>query len=692
METIQAPKPQSATPNLATSDAKPRRVFPWPAANWLFAFGLLLYLFTRLVALDKFPIYFFSDEAIQTMSAFDLINRGFRDVTGRLLPVYFDNGGQYNLSFSVYLQALIAWLPRSIWLTRGLPALVSVVFPLSAGLGLRDYFKARFWWLAPFVISALPAWFLHSRTAFETALGASLYALFLYFYLRYRLKDRKFLPLALLFGALAFYTYSPLQLVVVLTGVLLLIFDWHYHFADKSTLLRGGVLLALLATPYVTFRLSHPTALSDHLNLLDSYLVQRIPVIEKVGQFVKLYLQGLDPRYWFLPNNLDLVRHQMNNLGHLPIFLLPFIIFGLVQVFRKLKQPAWRVVLIALIAAPSGAALAGVAINRLLVVNVPAALLACLGLEGFLSWLSQHLKKPAVVALLIALLLSGFSLWMTREAIVNGPRWSEDYSLYGMQWGGKQVFDEVKSFLAENPQKQVTMSPSWANATDIIGRFFLGDPLPIQFGTIEAYTLYPLQLDSSNVFIMTPDEYTWMLGTGKFQDVQVIKTLPWPDGRTGFYFVTLRYVDNIQEIFKEEMAKRRELQKGTVNISGQNVQAAYSLTDISDIQAAFDGDPTTLLRSFEANPLRIELTFPQSTNLQAVTALVGSPPSLMEVNLITNDGSTRTFSAQTGPAEQVRPLTVTFDQVYEVMQLTIALSNLNEGEPAHVHLWELEIR
>ncbi|HOT53025.1 MAG TPA: hypothetical protein PLH68_03355, partial [Anaerolineaceae bacterium] len=176
--------------------------------NWLFSGGLLLYLLTRFIQLDKFPIFFFTDEAVQTMSAVDLIARGLRDGLGRLFPVYFENGGQYNLSLSVYLQLLPALLPRSIWLTRGICALVTLVFPLSLGLALRDYFRARVWWLAPVFIAAVPAWFLHSRTAFETSLGASMFSLFLFFYLGYRLKNRRLLPLALIFGALAFYAYS----------------------------------------------------------------------------------------------------------------------------------------------------------------------------------------------------------------------------------------------------------------------------------------------------------------------------------------------------------------------------------------------------------------------------------------------------------------------------------------------------
>ena len=88
----------NSAPELALIRNDRRGLCAWGMENWLFSGGLLLYLLTRLIQLDKFPIFFFTDEAVQTMSAVDLIARGFRDSAGRLLPAYFENGGQYNLS------------------------------------------------------------------------------------------------------------------------------------------------------------------------------------------------------------------------------------------------------------------------------------------------------------------------------------------------------------------------------------------------------------------------------------------------------------------------------------------------------------------------------------------------------------------------------------------------------------------
>jgi hypothetical protein len=662
----------------------------WGKENWLFAAGLLLYLLTRFIQLDKFPIFFFTDEAVQTMSAVDLITRGFRDSAGRLFPVYFENGGQYNLSLSVYLQLLPALLPRSVWLTRGVCALVTLAVPLSVGLALRDYFKARAWWLAPVLIAAVPAWFLHSRTAFETSLGAAMYSLFLYFYLGYRMKNRKLLPLVLIFGAFAFYSYSPLQLVVVFSGAALLIADWRYHLQNKRILLLGLLILALAALPYALFRINHPDALARHLTQLQSYWVSGASLPTKAGAYLRNYLRGLDPRYWFFPNEVDLIRHQMKGMGHYPLLSLPLVILGLVQAARGLREPEKRTILIALLAAPSGAALVGPAITRLLVMIVPLSYLALLGTESILVLLRPEgfVRKLLPAAFCGVWALS--SLFITWDALRNGPTWFDNYGMYGLQWGGQTLFDEVSEYQRENPDKEVILSPNWANGTDVVARFFLGDPLPITVGDIAPYTFYQLPLDNQKVFVMTPEEFEWLPKTGKFSDVEVLKVLNYPNGKPGFYFVSLRYVDGIEAIFAAEQAERRQPKSAVVELFGQQAQVEYSPLDINDIYQAFDGDQATLIRSFEANPLIITLEFPQAVSLSRITALLGNAASRLEVELSPADGGeTLRYSAETNGFAQVRPLSIEFDEAVSITALRVSLLNVNEGEPAHVHLWEL---
>jgi len=544
-------------------------------------------------------------------------------------------------------------------------------------------------------MAAVPAWFLHSRTAFETSLGVSMFSVFLYFYLCYRLKDRRYLPWAFLFGALAFYAYSPLQLVVVLIGVVLLVVDWRYHWADRQGLLRGLGVLVLLAAPYVLFRVQHPEALGQHLNQLHSYWVSSQPLSAKIGEFLRRYLRGFDPAYWFLPNSSDLIRHQMKGLGHMRLISLPFVLLGLVTALRRLRDPAWRVVLIALLVAPTGAALVDVAITRLLVMIIPLGYLALLGMEQLVAWLAQKHTQLAGrwVGVGLALLWAALSVSMTADALKNGPTWYEDYGLYGMQWGGETLFDEIKGFMQANPEKKIHLSPSWANGTDVIARFFLGDPLPIQMGTIEPYTLYQLPLGEHDVFVMTPEEYEWMLTTNKFSDVEVLQCLPYPNGECGFYFVTLQYRDDVAEIFAREQAERRKPEQAELELLGQKVSVSYSPLDIGRIAQVFDEDPKTFIRSFEANPLEIALSFAQPVELHGVSVLIGNAASRLEVEVSSPDQPTlQQFSAEIGAQEAYRTLAVPFGSALQVQSLRLRLYDLDQSEPGHVHLWEVGLQ
>ncbi len=267
----------------------------------LFGLSMLVYLATRLVALEDFPIYFFTDEAAQTMLAADLLRDGLHGWEGDFLPTYFKNGSYYNLSLSVYLQVLPALLfGRSVFVTRLVSVFVSLLAALSVALILKDFLKSPYWWSGALLLSITPAWFLHSRTAFETVIFVSFYAAMLYAYLLYRLRSPRYIYLTVLLTALAFYAYSPGQVIVAGTGLLLLLSDLRYHWQNRGVVLRGALLGVLLMLPYLRFRLQHPVATFVHLRLLDSYWVQPLSLGEKLGRFALTYLDGLSPRYWYI--------------------------------------------------------------------------------------------------------------------------------------------------------------------------------------------------------------------------------------------------------------------------------------------------------------------------------------------------------------------------------------------------------
>jgi hypothetical protein len=448
----------------------------------LFFLSLAVFAVTRLIGIEDFPIYFFTDEAANTVLAAEFLHNGLRDASGQLFPVYFSNSDKLSLGVSVYAQMIPYLLfGASVFVTRATSALIALSGAAAVGLTLRDVFHTRLAWLGVLLLVITPAWFLHSRTAFETSLYVSMFAWFLYFYLRYRSGHVRAIIPAVIFGALAFYAYNTGQAGIVLCALVLVLADARYHWENRRMALVGAALAAVLAIPYLRFQADHPGELARRLQLVDSYLIRPdLQPLEKAARFVEEYAGGLSPAYWFAPDNSrDLIRHQMKGYGNLPWAMLPFVVIGLAVCFRHWRDPAHRAVLIAALTAPVGAAMAGVLVTRALVFVVPVVLLTVLGASAALRWLPSaipfgvrsaigHQLGYAGVAAALFVLLSLVGGFMTWDALTNGPTWYSDYGLAGMQYGARQVFSAVEDYLGENPESQAWIFPSAWNGSDML--------------------------------------------------------------------------------------------------------------------------------------------------------------------------------------------------------------------------------
>lgn len=661
----------------------------WPL--WLFAGALTVYLVTRLTGLAEYPIYFFTDEAVQSVLARDFIRDGLHNYAGDLLPAYFQNVYQYNLGVSVYLQVLPSLLfGRSIEIARGVPALVTLLAPLWLGLSLKNVYRTNHAWLAALLLAITPAWFLHSRTAFECSLAVTFYTGLLYFYLRYRGGQTRALYPAVLCAALSFYSYSPAQVVVAVTTLLLGLSDWRYHWQQRAVLLRAAGLALVCTLPYLRFQLQHPVETLNHLQQIGSILIRPIPWTEKLAEIGGEYLRGLDPTYWYAPYR-DVPRHTMDGFGNLLAASFPLGMAGVGLAAWRCRRWQYRVPLLAVLAAPSGAALVGLGITRALFMVAPMALLAALAGSELLEWAARRwrLARPGL-NLVVWLLLAGFNGYLLGSALINGPTWSDDYGLSGMQYGARQVFGEVQSYTREHPGEQIVVSPTWTNGTDVVARFFLPDPLPVMLEGIDHWLTEKNPLFDNMLFILPPEEYERAQTSGKFSLIQVERSLPYPDGRPGFYFVHLRYAANIDAILAAELADRRTLLNAQVTAGGQPVLVKYSKLDMGSIENIFDGDRETFVRTLAANPLVLRIDFPEPRHMRGLVAQIGGAASILDV-AAGIEGETQVFQwrRQVTESPMPRPLALDFEQELAVRWLEIRLKNTIDPEPGHVHLWEL---
>jgi 4-amino-4-deoxy-L-arabinose transferase-like glycosyltransferase len=665
--------------------------WPYSIEQTFFGAGLIIYLLTRLVGLTEFPIYFFSDEAIQTNLAADFVAKNFRNAQNEFMPTYFVNVDKHSLGVSVYAQVIPYLLfGKSVFITRSVSVLVSIIAVWGVGLILRDIFKIPYWWSGVFLLSITPAWFLHSRTAFETTMMVAFYVGFLYFYLLYRHKNPKHLYKSLIFGALVFYTYNPGRLVILVTGILLFISDIRYHWKNRSIAFRGFGLLCILALPYARFQVTHPTANSDHLRLLASYWVQPISWLEKLTRFFNEYLFGLSPGYWFIPNQHDLERHLMKGYGHILASMLPFAALGIGITISKFRSSAYRTLLFALLAAPTGAALVHIGVTRALSFVIPSSLLTALGLSTALTWLEQRGAKRFLLnaSLLILLIVGNFT--MLSDALSNGPTWYKNYSLGGMQYGAQQLYGEVKGYLDENPTVDLVVTPTWTNGAETVGRFFFIDPIPFRFGSVNTYMNHLMDLNHDTTFVTTAEEYDQVVSSGKFTDLIIEKTIPYPDGRTGFYFLKMKYVDEIEEILIRELEERRELVETQIMVDDEIISMKHSRLDMGGAQDMFDNDLNSVARTLETNVFVIEMEFPSTRQISSISLVFGSA-SIELTALLYEDFDSQPLSFKFAERGSVDNPSAKFDlrDTYPIQRLRLEVKDLNESVTGHVHLWEI---
>lgn len=686
-----------------------------------------LYLLTRLVGLTTYPVFFLGDEAIHTVYAEALIRDGGMFEGKTFLPTYFKNGPKYNLSLSVYVQVLPTLLfGKSIVATRGTSILLTLIPAITLALIVRNFFKLPYGWTATLLLGLAPVWFLHSRTALETVLAVAMYAGFLYFYLRYRLDDPKYLYATLIFGALTFYAYSPAQLVIVVCAGVLFLVDFRYHLQNWQIGWRGLGLLVILTLPYLRFRLAVTDAVEVHLRELGSYWLEPIPFSEKVARFFSLYGYGLSPGYWYFFNQTDLPRHQMGQAGNLARFTLPFALVGVFTALKAVLAPSrigqrlnhflqsktpwelgepeplrtrltYRTLFIALLVAPLPGTLAQVGNTRVLTFVLPITVLTAVGLIKTLQWVALRVKWGNVHAVFAPGLFAVLAVslgWFTSNAVRHGPFWHQNYGFGGMQYGAQPLFEKINHYLEAYNSIQIVLSPNWANNADFLTIFFLDDSSQIEIASIDAFLIEVKYLAPIHLVILTPQEYEQAQASKKFKTIELVDTVNYPNGEPGFYFLRLAYVDNIRKILAEEEAARQILQEGMMTLpDGTVAQIRYTQLDMGQISQLFDGDAQTFIRTAGINPAVLELTFPEPRPLREVALHIGGEKTQVTAWITTTPEQPplkiiQIVDGREPPPEKV----INFGEALLVHTLRLEILMVERTQADHLHLWDLWLR
>jgi len=659
----------------------------------LFAVGVILYLVIHFWGLTEFPIYFSCDEAVNPVLASNLVRDNFKSTDGELLPTFFRNGGQYCISTSVYTQLPVVLLfGKSVFATRATFALLSTLTVFWVGFTLRDIFRNRLWWLAPYVIAVLPAWFLLSRAAFEYSLQVTFFSGFLYYYLRYRkINPNAILP-AIICGALSFYSYTPGQIVMVTAGVLILLIDLPYHWQQRKTNWKAAILLLVFVLPLVRFISAHPDQYIDRLLMYKSFLVSEMTPWQKILQYMKGYVAGLNPLYWFLPSQVDNPRYVMKGYAYLNWWLLPFVLVGLGIAIRHIRKAEMRILLIALLAAPTGAAMVGLTVHRALVILVPVVFFAFIPFQKVYSWLcKRRYIREGMVSFFLAVSFAAGASTMTVDALRNGPTWYEDYGMSGLQYGAQQVFRAAEDYQAKHPDMTIFISPNWTFQSEVVREFFTQNPQVKMGGVDSILEQYDPGLDKK-AFVLLPDELKKVRDSGLFSQVIEDMEIPYPNGSQGFTFVRLVYRDNIEDVYNEKWIELTKPVESNLEWNGIPVIVKHSALDMGPIENIFDGNRGTLIKSKGINPLVLEFKFSEPIQASSLIFSVGSEQVKFTIGIQREiDDTVIEYVQEAGEVEGYKNVTVDLGRKMEFQVLKVEMLDTLATETMPVHLWEMQI-
>ena len=686
-----------------------------PRLSWaLFWGGILVYLVTRLWGVANYPLAFDGDEAGIVVLGRALSDAGFRDGYGIWFPIFFAYPN-WNPDVGVYVHLLASSIfGVSVTVARVTAVVLSVPAPFALAAALRWGFSARGWWLAPYVLSALPIWFHLSRTAYDSATWVAFFACAVAAYYRYRYHNPEWALQFVVASLLTFYSNAVAHLfAVLLTGVALVV-DWRYHRAQwRAWRIPAGLgLVGLL--PLLTFLTKNPEYLNQRLDSTHPHWGDGTkPIMDTLVAQAQAAAISLNPMVWFVSENrgryVDVTGYHNYYPGTMP--LLPWwvgisVLIGLICLWLPAfkGRRALMLSLLAISIAPT--AISRFAPTRSLAAIVPIVLLSLYWADAVLP--SGRRARLAVGA--AALVVTTASAFATlNQALTTQSTRVQDFGGYGIQWGSKEVFALVNQRLRATPDARVMVTTDWTwgghhfikfyiDRQDLVsGRVFLGSLETIlkarePWGPELWAILSPAQLDSlrERMRVGTAE------GTGsRVVEAAVTDSIPHPDGSPGFVMVHLREASNIAGILAAERAAANRPTYSDMTVDGQLVRVGTTSVDDGVVEPVLNHAPNALVRFAGPNPTVIDVSYATVRPVSGIRLVLGAGMWKVTARL-SGQGAGATLDL-TGTGQQDGPNSVvnlnvigapfqTRRIVYEILQ-----PNATEDDST-VHLYSVEVR
>lgn len=300
--------------------------------------------FIRSINITKVPASLNYDEASIGYEAYSLLNYGI-DRNGISLPVHFISWGSgQNVLYAYILIPFIKILGLTALSIR-LPMLIISCFSIIIAYYLFKNLFKKYDLLALFIFCIIPWHIMKSRWGLESNIFPDIILLTIYFYNQfYNTKNKKYLYINAILLGISIYSYGTSYMFVPIYLILNLVFLLKKKMITKKTLILNILIPFIIALPILLF------IIINYFNL-DSIKIFNITIPKlyfnrfedvTIVKNKNFYQQGISN---FI-GNLKLIfnmydNNKLNSIKGIGVYYslsIPFLLFGIYSVFKKLKQ------------------------------------------------------------------------------------------------------------------------------------------------------------------------------------------------------------------------------------------------------------------------------------------------------------------------------------------------------------------
>lgn len=493
----------------------------------IFLIGIVLVaVFLRFFQLGVNPPSLTWDEVAWGYNAYSL-GKDFKDEFGRFLPIdYLESFGD----FKPPLYAYLATLPVKIFglnefAVRFPSALFGVLTVLITYFLVKRIFgsQEKLALISSFLLAISP-WHINlSRAAFEANVTTFFLVTGVWLFLAGVQEKRWYLVFSAISFVFSMYTFNTARVVAPLLVLLFAIGFQKELLQRKKQVLFAiiiGVFLVLplarfMLTPYASLRFKEVNIFSDIAvieqtnqeitndnNAFWSRVIHNRRVAYGI-EYVRHYLDNFNPRFLFI-NGDGNPKFSTQDVGQLYIWELPFLIAGILLLFRK-KEGYWWVILLWLLLGVIPAATARETPHALRIETILPTfqILIAYGIVRFLNAIEGFKYKNLLIACLLLFVAFNF-IYYLHGYYAHYPR------IYSGEWqyGYKEALNYVRS--EESKYEAVYI-------TEALGRPYIY--------TLFYLTYDPKQFRKEAIIQREALGFVHVKGFGKYRFARNLKTL-----------------------------------------------------------------------------------------------------------------------------------------------------------------------